>query len=484
MNRVRISIRRWVILPALLGALVATAAPARASDRTIAHITSIAWEPEAQVGRLVIRLDAPITYRTMASPSSILVDLWRARHVEWRAQTVTHRYVQGVRVNQLTDDLARIRIDLRRPAHYKTYMTSDPSTLTVVIIPPGTATAALPSSVAYSMLRVPTGAGTAGVHILRINPEDRDLEIRPMLAADMVSGAETTSVIATRHDAVAAINGGYFGGQGMPLGMVVINGDLVSTPLPRRSVLAFPQTGPPVIRDFEFSGRVYIRRDLWIPVTAVNSPPEPGGVAVYMPQYGPLTPPVAMAAVVRHDFVEHVPAGRVLIPRDGYVLAATAADAGFLTHLEHGQRLALSLDLNPDLHVIHALGGGPRLVKDGRAFIPFMWEWFSSPLTWRRAARTAVGITAAGKLLLVTVDGGNRQNSGMTLRELGALMVQLGARDAINLDGGGSATMVAGGRVVNSPSDGEERLIASALVVLRRPSTGLAVNTSSTHLAP
>src|SRR5712692_1076671 len=149
MNRVRISIRRWVILPALLGALVATAAPAPASDRTIARITAIAWEPEAQVGRLVIRLDAPITYRTMASPSSILVDLWRARHVEWRAQTVTHRYVQGVRVNQLTNDLARIRIDLRRPAHYKNYMTSDPSTLTVVIIPPGMATAALPSSVAY-----------------------------------------------------------------------------------------------------------------------------------------------------------------------------------------------------------------------------------------------------------------------------------------------------------------------------------------------
>ncbi len=53
--------------------------------------------------------------------------------------------------------------------------------------------------------------------------------------------------------------------------------------------------------------------------------------------------------------------------------------------------------------------------------------------------------------------------------EMGDLMVSLGAQDAMNLDGGGSATMVVGGRIVNAPSDGFERMVASALVVLRRP---------------
>ncbi len=468
MNRSLTTVQR-AVLPTLVGALMASAAPLPAAEVSSARVTTIAWEADAQIGKVIIRLDAPVTYRTMASPSSILVDLWRARLIEWQSQTVLHPYVQGIRVNQLTPDVARIRIDLRRPARYKTYATTEPATVTVVIIPPELATAPLPRSVAYEALRTHTRAGTTGVHLLRINPEDPELEIRPVLAVDMVSGTETTSTIATRHEAVAAVNGGYFGGPAMPLGLVVINGELVSLPLPRRSVLAFPQAGPPVIRDFQFAGRIYAQKDLWAPITAVNSLPQPGGVTVFMPQYGPLTPPVALGAVVRRDIVERVPSGRILIPRDGYVLTASERDTEFLAHLHPGQRLALSLDLDPDLHVINALGGGPRLVKGGRAFVPFAWESFSSPLTWRRAARTAVGITVLGKLLLVTVDGGSRQNPGMTLPEMGDLMVSLGAQDAMNLDGGGSATMVVGGRIVNAPSDGFERMVASALVVLRRP---------------
>ena len=468
MNRSLTTVQR-AVLPTLVGALMASAAPLPAAEVSSARITTITWEADAQIGKVIIRLDAPVTYRTMASTSSILVDLWQARLIEWQSQTVVHPYVQGVRVNQLTPDVARIRIDLRRPARYKTYMTIEPATVTVVIIPPELATAPLPRSVAYEALRAPTRAGTTGVHLLRINPEDPELEIRPVLAVDMVSGTETTSTIATRHEAVAAVNGGYFGGPAMPLGLVVINGELVSLPLPRRSVLAFPQAGPPLIRDFQFAGRIYAQKDQWAPITGVNSLPQPGGVTVFMPQYGPLTPPVALGAVVRRDIVERVPSGRILIPRDGYVLTASEGDTEFLAHLHPGQRLALSLDLDPDLHVMNALGGGPRLVKGGRAFVPFAWESFSSPLTWRRAARTAVGITTLGKLLLVTVDGGSRQNPGMTLPEMGDLMVSLGAQDAMNLDGGGSATMVVGGRIVNAPSDGFERMVASALVVLRRP---------------
>jgi hypothetical protein len=208
MNRVLTTTQQRVVLPALVAALTASTAPLPAAEVSTAHITAISWETEAQIGKVIIRLDAPVTYRTMASSTSILVDLWRARHVEWRSQTVAHPYVQGMRVNQLTPDVARIRIDLRRPARYKTYMTSDPATVTVLIIPPSMATAPLPSSVAYDTLRVSTRAGLTGVHVLRINPEDPELEIRPVLAAVMVSGTEATSSIATRLEAIAGENGG------------------------------------------------------------------------------------------------------------------------------------------------------------------------------------------------------------------------------------------------------------------------------------
>jgi len=481
-----VGLPRQLIL--LLLAAVLLVPQVSAANSSIVHITDIAWEAEGQIGKVVIQLDGPVAYRTEASSASIVVDLWQARHAQWRLPTVTHPYVRSVRINQITDDLARVRIDLLRPARYKTFLNEDSHTLTIVVIPPWMATSPLPNSVAYERQRVRTGAGLTTAHVLLVNPEDQTLEIRPALAADMVSGFETTSVIATRYEALAGVNGGYFGtSSGMPLGMVVIDGQLMTTPTDRRSVFVITREGKPEIVPFEFTGRVVTvgRTSLW--VSGVNHPPHAGGLAVFTRFYGPLTPPVQMAAVVRNDVVEHLTSGRILIPQDGYVLGVNAGDAELITKfIRVGDRLWLRLDLSPDIEITSAVGGGPRLVKDGQAFVPFAWEWFSQRHAQERAPRTAVGITATNKVLLVTVDGRNgRQNTGMTLREMAELMVQLGARDAMNLDGGSSATMVVGGRVVNDPSDGMERPIASALLVLRRPEAAAsAVQTTTSRTKP
>jgi len=72
--------------------------------------------------------------------------------------------------------------------------------------------------------------------------------------------------------------------------------------------------------------------------------------------------------------------------------------------------------------------------------------------------------------MLVTVDGRQPKKSvGMTIEELAVLMTGLGCVEAINLDGGGSTTMVINGRVVNNPSDATgERPISDALLVFPR----------------
>lgn len=95
-----------------------------------------------------------------------------------------------------------------------------------------------------------------------------------------------------------------------------------------------------------------------------------------------------------------------------------------------------------------------------------------------RNPRTAVGYRADGSVLLVTIDGRERDNgAGMTLRELAELFVRLGATEAMGLDGGGSTTMVIGGKVQNAPSDGTERPVSSALVIgpVTTPSDSVAV---------
>jgi hypothetical protein len=64
------------------------------------------------------------------------------------------------------------------------------------------------------------------------------------------------------------------------------------------------------------------------------------------------------------------------------------------------------------------------------------------------------------------VDGRRKGSAGMTLVRFARLFRDLGAKSALNLDGGGSSTMVVGGKIVNRPSDGTERAVSSAILVL------------------
>ena len=120
----------------------------------------------------------------------------------------------------------------------------------------------------------------------------------------------------------------------------------------------------------------------------------------------------------------------------------------------------------PDLFgATMAIGGGPTLVKDGKAMEWKGWVHVRHP-------RTAVGWNEK-HLFLVQVDGRQLDVSlGMTFAELAAFMVKLGCDQAMNFDGGGSATMWAFGKVQNSPSEGQERPSPNALVVMQKNSAG------------
>ena len=127
--------------------------------------------------------------------------------------------------------------------------------------------------------------------------------------------------------------------------------------------------------------------------------------------------------------------------------------------------------------IFEAVGGGPRILRDGSISIEYERERLSRAFAEDRHPRTAVGYTQNQSVLfLVVVDGRQPGYSvGMTLEELAHFMrTQLGnfslskenAYQGLNLDGGGSSTMVVKGEVVNSPSDQTgERQVANALVI-------------------
>ncbi len=91
----------------------------------------------------------------------------------------------------------------------------------------------------------------------------------------------------------------------------------------------------------------------------------------------------------------------------------------------------------------------------------------SSTLCYYRNPRTAIGLSKDKRtLVLAVVDGRSTASAGMTCTELGTLMKGLGANDALNFDGGGSSTMyLQGVGVVNTPSDGTERIVGNHLAL-------------------
>ena len=104
---------------------------------------------------------------------------------------------------------------------------------------------------------------------------------------------------------------------------------------------------------------------------------------------------------------------------------------------------------------------GPLLIKDGQTYISG---------STKVAPRTAVGIDAAARLLLLTVDGVESKSLGMNMTELAAAFRQLGAIQAVNLDGGGSTSAVKDGRVIDQPTCDDsgricERAVSSIVCV-------------------
>lgn len=116
------------------------------------------------------------------------------------------------------------------------------------------------------------------------------------------------------------------------------------------------------------------------------------------------------------------------------------------------------------------VGGGPQLIKNGKIEITFAQEKWGESFSTTRHPRTAIGKTKDGKILLLVVDGRQPNYSvGVSLTELANFLLEFGAMEAINLDGGGSSTMVVENKIVNKPSDQTgERPVSDALLVFER----------------
>jgi hypothetical protein len=308
------------------------------------------------------------------------------------------------------------------------------------------------------------------VHILRVEPFSDNLSVFPVLANEGIAQKEVLSSMASRYNAVAAVNGAYFTSRGDPIGTLIINRRLISSPLYKRSVFGITEDDTLLFGNPDFSGTLR-SGTLSVRINAVNQPRRGDSLVVFTPEYSrsTLTDENGIELVLVKGKIVGIHEKDALIPPDGVIVSAGGDKAAELAGLKLGQSVELDYSIDRPWNTIrHAGCGGPRLVADGKVSINGKEEKFDSSIVHGRHPRTAIALTFDGDLLLVVVDGRSKRSAGMKLDELSDYLKTLGARHAINLDGGGSSSMIVRGKTVNSPSDGCERRISNGILISSR----------------
>lgn len=329
-------------------------------------------------------------------------------------------------------------------------------------------------------------AGPWSVHTIEVAHAACGIDVRSVKAGDALIGRETTSALAAvaaeaeGRPVLAAVNADFFSFDppGVPTGLHVQAGRVVAPPS-TRPAFTIGDDGSFFIGTVRLEAGVRMPDGRHIRVHSLNRADPDGAVllnrfAAETPARGEraiawirslTTPGRAATGDTVRGVVVTVDTAAIDDAATVRLLWPPAAAPG--ATLSPGDTIRWWTTLEgPARPVRDAVGGTPVLVRTGRNVVA---EAELSPaFRDQRHPRTAVGWRRDGTLLLVVVDG--RQpgySDGMSLDELADLMLALGAIESLNLDGGGSTTIVLRGVVANRPSDRQlERPVANALVVL------------------
>jgi exopolysaccharide biosynthesis protein len=357
-----------------------------------------------------------------------------------------------------------------------------------------------------------TTSGWYNINIIRIDLSDPYIKVDTLTNTESIGNLTSTKTLASQQGAVAAINASFFspdgGSKGHPLGTIMASeniyaassdfnryGDVMGT-------FALTKLNEVVMSYWKTQINLAAPNGTLIPVAQYNKPSgsKYTDISIYDRKWGQTAVGTAadMPDVVQMvvedgrvtQFLTAQPAAQ--IPQNGYVVVTR--DAGGKTlqaNFVIGDSVSMSIATSPDwTDSKMAVTGCSVLVKDGK--IPSKFSYDVESIS-KSNPRSVVASSKDGKqLFLVTVDGRQTSSIGMTQLELAQYMQGIGAWNALNLDGGGSTTMVArplgdtSVQLMNSPSDGMTRAISTAIGVfsIAPPSelAGAVIKTNDTNI--
>lgn len=329
-----------------------------------------------------------------------------------------------------------------------------------------------------------TTSGWISSHVLRVDLSNENVKVDSIINKESTVVTSTVKNLAKDSGALAAVNGSFFdygvGNKGYAYGPVISSGqydiaayrnntDLATFSLDKANNALFTYWDTKIELITPTGERRFV-------ATYNRTNGTFNGLQIIDRKWGKTTPgatakyPEWLEMIVQDGIVKEFSQNKpsVEIPENGYVvLAAGSHINAILERFKVGDPVSYEITLNVDASNMQmALTGGSLLVKDGNIASTFT----DSTAVNSRQPRTAIGTSADGKnLIVVAVDGRTSKSIGMTQFELAEYMKELGCTNAINLDGGGSTTMVSrklgttGISTVNTPSDGFERGVTSGL---------------------
>ncbi len=328
-----------------------------------------------------------------------------------------------------------------------------------------------------------TTSGWWNINVLRVDLEDKYTSLGGLFNPAGLSSRDSIGSMVEKKSAIAGINGDFYNFQPIPnsLGALVDNGKIISSP--NHLPVFYLEDQEAFVDYFTTSIKLTNWRSGYVlPVTTINKVSNNfDTIMMFNSHWGTKSignrfhQDLTEFLVINDMVVEKRTGGAAFdIPVDenSYVIASRSS---WVNDFQPGDRVQLEIDVNPDLRDLEfAIGAGGIILKDGQITNTDVVISGNHP-------RTGIGISKNGEeVILVTIDGRDNSFKGVSQEMFGAILKDLGAWNGVNLDGGGSTTMVVKpngetkSTVVNKPSEGTQRLVVNGVGVFSSAPTGNA----------
>ena len=418
--------------------------------------------------RFVLDSEKPVEYKVEQIGKKLVIQLPKSGTKQIN-MAIKDNIVRSAQLVPTGRNSSQLTINMLKDCQYKVLQYTEPNRLVIDVyrIELLKQEKTLAKGVTYTYIQDEMNGIQIQACLLSVDTKAK-FELRPFSAAGAYNGRGYLSREAARRKLKAAVNASYFDSDGWVIGVTKDKGNFMSVNSTPRSAYVDNGKSRFIVKDVAYNGVLRFKGGE-LAIKGMNRARIAEDVVLFNEYYGKSTKTNQW--------------GREIKIRDGKVIAVSnkgnmTIEPGTVVVSAHGlvnKYLLRGIAVGDEVNLVQELnvptanessivvGGGPLILEAGKVNVRSKEEQIARDIAIGRAPRTAIGLKQDGTVLVLVVDGRSTNSKGLTLQELATYFLRLGARDAVNLDGGGSSVMVINGEIVNKPSDGWERPVSMAL---------------------